>query len=64
MGSTQRRGAGTMSRQELEELRQYILRTQRARTATKEIARQQLEREGVITPHGELTEQYGGPRAA
>jgi hypothetical protein len=53
-----------MNRQELEELTRYIQRTRKDRTSSVEAARAQLVQEGIITPDGQLTEPYGGQRAA
>jgi hypothetical protein len=53
-----------VSREELEQLTRYIQRTQRDRTSSLTVARAQLEKEGVITPDGKLTRQYGGEGAA
>ena len=53
-----------MSEQELAEFRQRVLESRFSRTASREVARQLLVKEGVITPEGELTERYGGKQSA
>jgi hypothetical protein len=53
-----------VSREELEQLTRYIRRTQKDCTSSLPVARAQLEKEGVITPDGKLTRQYGGKDAA
>jgi hypothetical protein len=53
-----------VSREELEQLTRYIQRTQKGRTSSLSVAREQLEKEGIVTPDGKLTGPYGGKDAA
>jgi hypothetical protein len=52
----------SMSEQELEEFRRRVRESRQDRIGSREIARKLLVEEGVITPDGMLTEQYGGSK--